>query len=186
MLCDFHIHSNFSDGQLAIPEIVDMYGRLGFGAIAITDHLCESRTFLGRAATYLDRTLNKINFQLYIEIIKSEAELAEVYSFADVFVLPSLEDNLPNMVMEALSCSTPVVAFDSGGITDMIEHKINGYLAGFMSAEDLAEGILFVLNGNSESLALHARKKITENFSYDIIAEKHINLYKRLLAQHHV
>ncbi|HXI00421.1 MAG TPA: glycosyltransferase family 4 protein [Sphingobacteriaceae bacterium] len=116
-----------------------------------------------------------------LPIIKSETDLAEIYSLADVFVLPSLEDNLPNMVMEALSCSTPVVAFNSGGISDMVEHKQNGYLAQFMSVEDLARGIQFVIDYQGETLALNARKKIAENFSYDIIAEKHINLYKRLV-----
>lgn len=118
-----------------------------------------------------------------LPVIKSEADLAEVYSLADVFVLPSLEDNLPNMVMEAMSCSTPVVAFTSGGISDLVEHKQNGYLAEFMSAEDMARGILFTLNPDTHYLALNARKKIVENFSYDIIAEKHIQLYKRLLFQ---
>lgn len=118
-----------------------------------------------------------------LPVLKSESDLAEVYSLADVFVLPSLEDNLPNMVMESLSCSTPVVAFNSGGIHDMIEHERNGYLAEFMSIDDLAKGILFVLNQESENLALNARNKIMENFSYKIIAEKHLNLYSRLLSQ---
>ena len=113
--------------------------------------------------------------------INSESDIAEIYSLADVFVLPSLEDNLPNMVMEALSCSTPVVAFDTGGVRDMVDHCENGYLAEYMSSGDLAKGILYVLC-DSGNLALNARAKILENFSYPIIAEKHIQLYKRLLT----
>lgn len=75
-LCDFHIHSNFSDGKHAIPEIIDFYGSRGFGAIAITDHLCEKRTLLGMGAQVLERTLTPATYPLYLEIIRSEAERA--------------------------------------------------------------------------------------------------------------
>jgi PHP family Zn ribbon phosphoesterase len=76
ILADLHIHSTFSDGALAIPEIVDLYGRNGFGAIAITDHLCEGETVLGKAAGYLNRTLTPATFPLYREILRTEAERA--------------------------------------------------------------------------------------------------------------
>jgi histidinol phosphatase-like PHP family hydrolase len=77
ILTDLHIHSNFSDGKHSIPEIVDFYGSRGFGAVAITDHLCEDSTFLGKAAAYLERTLTPATFPLYMEILKSEAERAK-------------------------------------------------------------------------------------------------------------
>lgn len=76
MLCDFHIHSRFSDGKLTIPELVDMYGQRGFGAIAITDHLCEEKSFLGRAARFLQRTLTRQTFPLYLETLRRERERA--------------------------------------------------------------------------------------------------------------
>ena len=76
ILSDFHIHSNFSDGKHSIPEIVDFYGKRGFGAIAITDHLCETGTFLGKAATYFERTLTPATFPFYLEILKSEKKRA--------------------------------------------------------------------------------------------------------------
>lgn len=75
-LADFHLHSTFSDGSLAIPELVDLFGSRGFGAIAITDHLCEERSVIGKAARYLDRTLTPASFPLYMEILRSEAERA--------------------------------------------------------------------------------------------------------------
>lgn len=75
-LADFHIHSKFSDGQMAIPDIVDFYGRRGFGAIAITDHLCENDTLLGTAARYMEHTLTQATFPFYIEMLKSEKERA--------------------------------------------------------------------------------------------------------------
>ena len=89
MLCDFHIHSTFSDGQLTIAELVDLYGKRGFGAIAITDHLCETDTFLGRAARYLNHTLNPEKYKTYIDTIKAEAIRArEQYN---MLVLPGFE-----------------------------------------------------------------------------------------------
>jgi hypothetical protein len=75
-LADFHIHSTFSDGKLSIPDLVDLYGRQGFGAISVTDHLCESKTVIGKAADFLGRTLTPSNFPFYMEILRSEKERA--------------------------------------------------------------------------------------------------------------
>jgi predicted metal-dependent phosphoesterase TrpH len=75
-LADLHMHSAFSDGKLSLPELVDLYGQLGFGAIAITDHLCENSTVIGKAARYLEQTLTPANFPIYTAILKSEAERA--------------------------------------------------------------------------------------------------------------
>ena len=69
----------------------------------------------------------------------------ELYNAADVLVTPSLQENLPNTIMEALSCGIPCVGFDIGGIPEMIDHKSNGYVAEYKSAEDLARGIRWVL-----------------------------------------
>ncbi len=76
MLCDFHIHSTFSDGKLTIPELVDLYGQRGFGAIAITDHLCEKKSLLGKTAHFFERTLTQETYSHYLEIIAEEAERA--------------------------------------------------------------------------------------------------------------
>lgn len=76
MLCDFHIHSNFSDGRLSIPELIDLYGRRGFGAIAITDHLCEEHSFLGQTAHFFERTLTRKTFPEYLEILQRETARA--------------------------------------------------------------------------------------------------------------
>jgi glycosyltransferase involved in cell wall biosynthesis len=59
--------------------------------------------------------------------LHDEVSLALLYSAADVFVAPSIQDNLPNVVMEALACGTPTVAFDLGGMPDLIDHRQNGY-----------------------------------------------------------
>jgi predicted metal-dependent phosphoesterase TrpH len=76
IISDLHVHSTFSDGRLTIPELVDFYGSRGFGCIAITDHVCEEKTFIGRAANCLDYSLNEATFPLYMAILKTEAERA--------------------------------------------------------------------------------------------------------------
>jgi histidinol phosphatase-like PHP family hydrolase len=73
ILADLHIHSTFSDGDFTIPEIVDLYGTRGFGAIAITDHLTEVYTILGRCAIILRKTLTVDTFGEYVATIRSES-----------------------------------------------------------------------------------------------------------------
>lgn len=75
-LADFHIHSTFSDGKMSIPELVDFYGSRGFGAIGITDHLCESETLIGKAARYIGNTLTPATYPMYLEILRTEGERA--------------------------------------------------------------------------------------------------------------
>jgi hypothetical protein len=89
LLCDFHIHTQMSDGHHSIREIVDAYGQEGFRAIAITDHLCEDKTFLGKAAHFLNRSIRKDNFDDYLETIRAEAERAmKLYHMT---VIPGVE-----------------------------------------------------------------------------------------------
>lgn len=89
LLADLHIHSTFSDGKMTIPEIVDFYGQRGFDCIAITDHICEDRTFLGVAASYLSCTLTPATFPLYMAILKTEAERA--WDQYKMIVIPGFE-----------------------------------------------------------------------------------------------
>ena len=89
MLCDFHVHSTFSDGRLTIAQLVDLYGSLGFGAIAITDHLCEERSFLGATAHLFERTLTRKTFPHYVEVLRREAERA--HKTYGMLVIPGYE-----------------------------------------------------------------------------------------------
>ena len=88
-LADLHVHSTFSDGKMNIPELVDFYGSRGFGAIAITDHICERNAFLGSAAGYLNLALSPATFPLYREIIRSEADRA--WRQYQMVVIPGFE-----------------------------------------------------------------------------------------------
>jgi len=105
------------------------------------------------------------------------------YNAADIFVLPSIEDNLPNTVIESLACGTPVVGFNVGGIPDMLTHKRNGYLADYKSSEDIARGIKWILEDKSRlsRLSKNAREKVLKNYTYEIIGEKYLKLYADLL-----
>ena len=121
----------------------------------------------------------------FLGTISDDEKLALCYSAADVFLAPSLEDNLPNTVMESLACGTPLAAFATGGIPDMVKHKYNGYLAEYRSSADLAAGIAWIYNyPDKAELNLNARQTIEDYFSEWTIAEKHIELYKSLLNNH--
>ena len=118
----------------------------------------------------------------FLGTISNDEHLAKCYSAADVFITPSLEDNLPNTVMEALACATPVVAFNTGGIPDMVKHLENGYIAEYQNAEDLATGIEWLYQDeNAPEIQKEARRSILMHFSEAVIAEKHLNLYQSLL-----
>jgi glycosyltransferase involved in cell wall biosynthesis len=78
--------------------------------------------------------------------IDGEDALATVYSAADVLIAPFLEDNLPNVVLEAIACGTPVAAFAAGGIPDAIDHEINGFLAPVGNDSELARGVSLLLD----------------------------------------
>lgn len=86
---DFHLHSTFSDGVLTIPQLVDLMGQSGVSAIAVTDHLCEQKTFLGKAAHWLDKSLNQYTFDHYLETIHFEAERA--WKKYKMLVIPGVE-----------------------------------------------------------------------------------------------
>jgi glycosyltransferase involved in cell wall biosynthesis len=106
-----------------------------------------------------------------------------VYSAATVFVIPSLEENLPNTIMEALSCGTPVVGFNIGGIPEMIDHKVNGYVAEYKSVKDLSNGIDWVIqHAESNGLNQNAREKALKNYDEKVIAHQYSLVYQRLLA----
>jgi glycosyltransferase involved in cell wall biosynthesis len=116
-------------------------------------------------------------------------QIVLAYSAASVFVIPSLAENLPNTIMEAMACGTPVVGFDVGGIPEMIDHQqigvpTTGYLAQYKSSEDLALGIQYVLqNPDYETLCQNARKKVVENYSEEVIARKYMALYQSLMPK---
>lgn len=113
-----------------------------------------------------------------IPYISDIHEMSKLYASVDAFVLPSLSENLPNTIMEAMACGVPCVSFRVGGIPEMIDHLENGYLANYKDAADLAKGILYVLDdANHKRLAENARHKIISCYSEKSVAERYIKIY---------
>ena len=107
--------------------------------------------------------------------ISSPEEMAMMYAAADVFIIPSLQDNLPNTIAEAMSCGTPCVGFNVGGIPEMIDHQQNGYVAKYKDVTDLTEGIQYVLTHDMREAALH---KAASAYGETHVAQKYINVYE--------
>lgn len=119
----------------------------------------------------------------YLGTLIDDISLALLYAAADVFVAPSVQDNLPNTVMEAIACGIPCVAFNIGGMPDMIEHQHNGYLARPYESEDLATGIAWVLQNEQrwQALSRRAREKVEQEFTLEIQARRYLKLYQEVL-----
>lgn len=119
---------------------------------------------------------------VYWGYVEKTEKLAAIYNIADFMLYPSLDDNLPNMVMESMACATPVIAFRTGGIPDMINHKQNGFLASYKDEKEMVEGIDWMFNNNQENkLGRNAREKVINCYSEEKIAKQHIELYESLL-----
>ncbi|MBW4582604.1 MAG: glycosyltransferase family 4 protein [Tildeniella nuda ZEHNDER 1965/U140] len=118
----------------------------------------------------------------YLGKLSDDISLALVYAAADVFVAPSVQDNLPNTIMEAIACGTPCVAFNLGGMPDMIEHKRNGYLAQPYEVDDLAQGVAWVLGDEERHLKLcdRARQKAEQKFTLEMQAKEYLRLYQEI------
>jgi len=121
----------------------------------------------------------------YFGHINDEISMAILYSAVDVFVLPSIHENLPNVIMEAMACGTPCVAFNIGGISDLIEHKKTGYLAQSFDTEDMANGIAWILDKTDrwQQLSQHARSKVENEFALEKVAQRYVELYNKILAK---
>ncbi|MGL5793303.1 MAG: glycosyltransferase family 4 protein [Waterburya sp.] len=121
----------------------------------------------------------------YLGKLSDDISLAQVYAAADIFVAPSLQDNLPNTVVEAIACGTPCVAFKIGGMPEIIEHQQNGYLAQPFEIEDLAKGIAWVLENKERyyQLSVQAREKAEREFSQQLQARRYTSVYRNILTR---
>lgn len=160
--------------------------RKGFDLlIKALGHLSEDRymlTVVGKADEKIFEDM-KFEYRLYGRI-DSPQRMAEIYNEADVYVIPSRQENLSNAVTEAMACGVPVVAFAIGGMSDMIEHKRNGYLAEAFDCEALAEGIGFCVE-NKETLGEYAAAFVGQKFSYESIGAQYRNLCEELVKEDH-
>lgn len=167
-----------------------------FGAMGATSDPRKGYKELSQALEYLSEDYELVVFGSnepqspqsfkqkvwYLGYLHDDVSLRLLYSAADVMVVPSLQENLSNAIMESLSCGTPVVAFDVGGNSDLIEHEKNGYLAKSFHCNDLADGIAWILTHSmKEELKECARNKIVKNFDAEIVVKKYVELYKSII-----
>lgn len=137
----------------------------------------------GQRSSHLE---SMIPFPVYaMNYVNNEKEIVDIYNAVDLYVTPSLEDNLPNTIMEAMACGIPCVGFNVGGIPQMIDHLHNGYVAQYKSAEDFANGIHWALTeGEYPNLSTQACHKVASNYSEGIVAKRYINIYNKITGTH--
>ena len=115
--------------------------------------------------------------------VAEEERMALAYAAADLFVLPSLEDNLPNMLLEALSSATPVVAFAVGGIPEVVRDGVNGRLVPVGDEREMAEAVLSLVADPQlrRTLGEHGRALVCEKYTSSVQATRHLELYRSLI-----
>lgn len=116
--------------------------------------------------------------------VSNDHHMAALYNAADAVLVPSLEDNQPNVICEAMACGTPVVAFSTGGIPEMVIHGITGYLSAAGDIEGLKEGIIWA----EAQCPLPQRRRICrahamEKWNPEQCARLYAGLYASLLTE---
>jgi glycosyltransferase involved in cell wall biosynthesis len=119
---------------------------------------------------------------LHVGPINNDRFLSMVYSAADIFTIPSLQDNLPNTVLEAMACGTPVVGFAVGGVPDMIREGVNGLLVSASNVPALHVAMVNLLNNaGREDIRANCRRVAVEEYSLELQARQYSELYKALI-----
>ncbi|MCE9843354.1 MULTISPECIES: glycosyltransferase family 4 protein [Vibrio harveyi group] len=163
----FGAMSATSDGRKGYTELIDAIS-------AINDQNVEYVVFGANSSPQSPENMH------FVGTLQDDQSLISLYNACDVFVLPSKQENLANTVMESISSGTPVVAFNIGGNSDMIAHKVNGYLATPFSSKDLADGIKWVLDADEVEIENCTRKSALK-FSYENVSKKYEELYRTIL-----
>lgn len=160
------------------------YFAKAMSALAASDPTFAQTTCVAVLGGHAEEVTDQLGLPAFpLGYVNDERRIVEIYSSADVYVLPSLEDNLPNTIMEAMACGVPCVGFRVGGIPEMIDHQRNGYVAKLRSATDLANGIRWVLDeADHDSLSQDAIRKVVKNYSQRSVALKYIDIYNQALA----
>ena len=138
---------------------------------------------LGNRSDYLN---DQLPFKVFPqEFLMDDHKIADLYNSVDLYATPSLEENLPNTIMEAMACGVPCVGFNVGGIPEMIDHLHNGYVAEYKSTEDFTNGIYWILNApDYENMSAEATRKVQTHYSSRVIANKYTQIYNKLLGSY--
>jgi glycosyltransferase involved in cell wall biosynthesis len=106
-----------------------------------------------------------------------------LYTAADLFVLPTCGEGLPNVLLESMACGTPMVSFDVGGVPDLVRPSVTGYLAAPADVDDLRHGILMLLEDTAGRVAMGQCCRDIAVKEYDTAYEvqRYIEIYQRVL-----
>ena len=139
-------------------------------------------TYIAILGGHAEEIADQLSFPTYaLGYVNDEQRIAAIYHAADVFVLPSLSENLPNTIMEAMACGVPCVGFRVGGIPEMIDHLSNGYVANYRDAADLAKGIHYVLyEADQQTLSSNCLQKVAHNYSQQSVAKRYVEVYEKI------
>jgi glycosyltransferase involved in cell wall biosynthesis len=120
---------------------------------------------------------------IHLGYVDSDRVLAAVYSAADLLAFPSLHDNLPNTVIESMACGTPVVAYDVGGVPDLVRPGVTGLLVPLGDVRALGAAIAQLLADETRrsEMSKNCRSVAVEEYSLDIQARRYVELYERIL-----
>lgn len=131
------------------------------------------------------RDFKELNFPvLFMGYLYDNFTLRALYSAADIMIVPSRQEAFGQTALEAQACGTPVVAFKTGGLKDIVLHKFSGYLADTFEVEDLANGINWIFENLSKSnkLGLQSRDQVIKKYKPEQIANQYIDIYNKILC----
>lgn len=118
----------------------------------------------------------------YLGKLEDESLMRAVYNASDLIAVPSRIESFGQVASEAMACGKPVICFDTCGLKDIVDHKVNGYLAQNFDTSDYAKGILWILDKlKSDNLSLAARNKVLNLFSEKIVANQYLDVYKNAI-----
>ena len=131
--------------------------------------------------TGADLGISDIYGRTLLGYVEKEAQMAEIYNLANVYVTPSLQESFGFTVCEALACGTPVVAFPVGGILDQIVHEQNGYLAKLKDVEDLKKGIIYCIE--NENILREKAREGAKRFSFEAVGDIYAEFLQKICEE---
>jgi glycosyltransferase involved in cell wall biosynthesis len=136
---------------------------------------------VGHGTVSLDVKIPRLHFGH----VNHDRVLSSVYSAADMYVIPSIQDNLPNTVLEAIACGTPVVGFDVGGIPDMVRPGVTGLLAPAGDVQGLRAAIAELLQNPERraAMAVNCRRVAVDEYALEVQAKRYSQMYEAIVEE---
>lgn len=169
---------------LFVAQSVNNY-RKGFDLLAAALNELSIENVVLASVGGGEAELNSVHQHASIGQLTSDQIMSYAYSAADLFVIPTRADNLPNVVMEAMACGTPVIGFDVGGVPDMVRSGSTGLLAKPENVAELRDAIRKLLSDEDfrQHLAAECRRVVLAEYQIEMQAEQYMSLYERMLEK---